>query len=194
MQLGLPSFPSDFPDCNAYSFLKASEGSASMLKEELRPPALRPLRVPIPPPWECVRVTLNSVLMRFDDPKTFREEKQDCHSSMEDLEPVGHGNSLEGFVARTSCSLVNFLNVINGNHLLLFPQAADIKTCILEIAKDECRLGQARNGISNINYNQKLCFLRVLLHAYKEGSFEEGAVICAPRLSDLTSWTSRLVV
>jgi len=49
----------------------------------------------------------------------------------------------------------------------------------------ESNVGQKkRKEITQINYDHKLCFLRVLLHAYKEGVFEEGAIVCAPHLTD----------
>jgi ribonuclease P/MRP protein subunit POP1 len=38
-----------------------------------------------------------------------------------------------------------------------------------------------------------LCLVRVLIRALKEGSFEEGAVICAPLSSDLAAWKTRSV-
>ncbi|KAK0587588.1 hypothetical protein LWI29_025414 [Acer saccharum] len=90
-ETGVPYFPSDFPDCNAYSSFMATEAAATDQKSELRPTAMRPLRVPIPSPW-------------------------------------------------------------------------------------------------NINCGKNN---RVHLHAYKEGVFEEGAVVCAPSLSDVSQWTSR---
>lgn len=193
-EVGLPYFPSDFPDCNAYACLKATEAAVSNLKEELRPLAIRPLRIPIPPPWGTVQVSLNRVLTRVGDPK----EKQDNHNLIAKVEHAccddrlldGHDTSSECSVARTSSSLTNFLHEIKGNHLLLFPQVADRRTCFSKLANDENKLWLAQNGISNVIYNGKLCFLRVFLHAYKEGSFEEGAVVCAPRLTDITLWTS----
>lgn len=194
----MPSFPSDCPDCNAYTCLKATEVADSNLKEDLRPPAIRLLRIPILPPWDSVWLTLNRVLKIVEDPKICREQSQDNGNLIGDTERaccddrllLGHDSS-NVFVARTSSSLTNFLNEIKCNHLLLFPQVVDRKTCFSKLAKDESKLGQAKIGFSNIVYNNKLCFLRVLLRAYKEGSFDDGAVVCAPRLTDITLWTSR---
>ncbi|XP_062087610.1 ribonucleases P/MRP protein subunit POP1 isoform X2 [Humulus lupulus] len=195
-EVGLPCFPSDFPDCNAYSSLKATEAVASNLKEELHPLSTRPLRVPILPPWDSVRVTLNRLLTTVGDPIICREGKHDDSNSTSNMDSAscdarlhGHCTSLDSFVARTSSLLTNFLNEVKGDHLLLFPRIANKKKSFSKVAKDESKLGQGQNGITNIIWNRKLCFLRVLLRAYKEGSFEEGAVICAPRPTDISLWT-----
>lgn len=197
--MGLPHFPSDFPDCNAYSYLKTTEAAASNLKEELRPPSIRPLKVPIPPPWDSVWVTLNRGLLRVGDPQICIENdnnsllpNSDCAYS--DVKLIGgEGNLLDGFVARTSCMLINFLNEIQGNDLLLFPNKIvdDRMTSFLKVMKNRDKLGQTQNQNTNIIYNGKLCFLRVTLHAYTGGRFEEGAVVCSPFLTDISLWTSR---
>ncbi|KAL5579443.1 hypothetical protein UlMin_011885 [Ulmus minor] len=198
-EAGLPYFPLDFPDCNAYSCSKVTEAAASNLKEEFRPQATRPWRIPIPPPWDSVGVTLKECFTRVGDPKLCSQQKQDSGNlqsksvcANDDVRLLGGvGNLLDGFVARTSYTLTNFLKEINADHLLLFPQVADRKTCFSQFLKDESKLRQSQKGIANIIHNRRLCFLRVLLHAYKEGSFEEGAVVCAPRLTDISLWTSR---
>lgn len=193
----MPFFPSDFPDCKAYSCFKAGEAADSNLKEELRPPAMRPLKVPVILPWDSVRITLNRGLSRVGNPLICIEGNQDSDNVLPnsvsancDVTLLGsHNNLLDGFVARTSCSLTSFLNEIRGNHLLLFPyKIADGKTSILTFLKDENKLG---NQINDSIYNRNLCFLRVTLRAYKGGSFEEGAVVCAPSLSDVSLLTSR---
>lgn len=79
--------------------------------------------------------------------------------------------------------------ISHGNHLLLFPKSPDKKS-FSDLMIDEAKLSLNLNGASQMNYERKLCFLRVLLHAYKEGSFEEGAVVRAPHLSDISIWTS----
>ncbi|PON84270.1 Ribonuclease P/MRP, subunit POP [Trema orientale] len=195
-EVSLPYFPSDFPDCNAYLSSKAIEAAASNLKEELCSPSMGPLRFPIPPPWDSVRVTLNRLLTTVGDPIICRKGKHNSSDSISDLECascddslLGHNTSLDGFVARTSCSLTNFLKEVKVEHLLLFPQVANKKTCFSKITKDESRLQQDKNGITDIICNRKPCFLRVLLRAYNEGSFDEGAVVCAPRPTDISLWT-----
>ncbi|RWW86322.1 hypothetical protein BHE74_00004920 [Ensete ventricosum] len=58
MQSGLPSFPFDFPDCKAYTSFMADEAAALDTASELRPLAVRPSRVPIPSPWNCIVSTV----------------------------------------------------------------------------------------------------------------------------------------
>ncbi|KAL7226950.1 hypothetical protein ACSBR1_021923 [Camellia fascicularis] len=199
-EVGLPCFPSAFPDCNAYSCFMATKAAASDEKMELRPPAMRPVRVPIPPPWESVRFALDEESIRLKDAQPNSEEpcammvdensltNSDCGQNNV-VAPNHSGFSFEGFVARTSNMLTRFLSEIHGDHLLLFP---DMKNNIAKFMKDKSRLSQCPNGTTTlINNGQRLCFLRVLLHAYKAGVFEEGAVVCAPHYSDINLWTSR---
>ncbi|WJZ95097.1 hypothetical protein VitviT2T_013890 [Vitis vinifera] len=135
-EVELPYFPSDFPDTDAYSSFMATEATSDE-KEKLRPPSMRALGVPIPPPWVSVRLGFDKV-----------------SSSLGDTRPC-------------------------------------VETCTRDVANDEAKLSQNLNGPNQMNYERKLCFLRVLLHAYKEGSFKKGAVVCALHLSDISMRTSR---
>lgn len=36
-----------------------------------------------------------------------------------------------------------------------------------------------------------VCLVRVLIRAFKEGLFEDGAAVCAPCTDDLSGWTTR---
>lgn len=194
--MGLPYFPSDFPDCNAYLCLKETEAVASSLKEELRPPAIRPLRVPILPPWNTIRAALNEGSTTVGEDEIFRQENGVRSNSSSNSDrglsdptlAACHGNSFDGSVARTSVSLTKFLNEIQGCHLRLCPHVADKQTSFTKFMRDESKLGLAQNGINKLKNNRKLCFVRVLLHAYKEGFLEEGAVVCAPQLTDISMW------
>ncbi|KAL5724219.1 ribonuclease P [Ranunculus cassubicifolius] len=152
--VGLPCFPMDFPDCETYSLFMDAEAVACDEKMELRPLAMRPLKVPIPPPWDSVRVSLGK------DPSTTA------------------GKSII-YVARTVDVLTSHLNEIHGGgDLLLFPKNKGNKNTVAGPA-----------GASNLALDRRLCFVRVLLGAYKEGAFEEGADVCAPHLSDISHWT-----
>lgn len=162
--VGLPCFPSDFPDCSAYSFFKATEDLACEHKVNLRALALRPSRVPIPPPW-------NTIILSFEKESTEIRVAQSSHEnssngSCDVTSPCSHGSISNGFVARTSIMLPNLLKNSHDDKFIISP------------------------NVPQINYDGKLCFVRVLLHAYKEGVFEEGAVVCAPNMTDLLSWTS----
>ncbi|TXG63282.1 hypothetical protein EZV62_010276 [Acer yangbiense] len=199
-ETGVPYFPSDFPDCNAYSSFMATEAAAADQKSELSPAAIRPLRVPIPSPWNIVRVSFDKVATGEQDSQFSSEKNMVDDDSLSDMTCrrsdtshmtsfVCHGNSIDIIVARTTGVLTYFLNEIHGNHLPLFPQLPNQKTSFIKRMKNESKLGGLNE--TQVNYDHKLCFLRVLLHAYKEGVFEEGAVVCTPSLTDVSLWTSR---
>ncbi|KAB2611987.1 hypothetical protein D8674_020019 [Pyrus ussuriensis x Pyrus communis] len=179
-EVWLPYFPSDFPDCDAYLCLKETQAAASNLKEELRPPAIRPLRVPILSPWNSIRVAVNE-----ESNANNSSSNSDAGNSDATLAAC-HGNSFDGFIARMSFSLTNFLSEIQGCHLRLYPYVADKETSFTKFMRDEIKLGPGQDQFTRFKNSHKLFFVRVLLHAYKEGFLEEGAVICAPRLTDIT--------
>ncbi|XP_037491232.1 uncharacterized protein LOC105640062 isoform X2 [Jatropha curcas] len=195
----LPFFPSDFPDCNAYLSFMATEAVALHQKAERLCHAVRPLKLPIPPPWDSVRVTVDKMCVAGQDASVSTAKdmidynlslNSGCRDSCTASSLRVDGNSFDGIVARTSSILTDFLNEINSDNLLLFPQVPERKLSLVEVMKDESKFGQLHNGIQ-ITCDRKLCFVRVLLHAYKEGVFEEGAVVCAPCLSDVSLWTLR---
>ncbi|KAK8464350.1 hypothetical protein PHAVU_011G184700 [Phaseolus vulgaris] len=150
-EMGLPLFPSDFPDCKAYSCLMEYKDAAFNKKEELRPPSIRHLRVPIQPPWGIVCITFEKMISAMETPNL---------STREDLTNT---NSLPN------------------------PCPADGEAGISKFINGELKL-DPRYKSSDI-YDHKPCFVRVHLHPFKEGCFEEGAVICAPHTSDIFLWT-----
>ncbi|KAK8918856.1 hypothetical protein KSP39_PZI021643 [Platanthera zijinensis] len=137
--LGLPSFPFDFPDSSAYSSLMISESKKAEEAAMLRPPAVRPIDVPVDPPWHCVSHTLR---------KRSNSESGDCKHS---------GESFTVSIPRT----------LNDYNFVLE------ESCCQETG-------------------ERPSFVRVLIHAFKEGSFEEGAVVCAPDPADVPACSSRL--
>ncbi|KAH0885212.1 hypothetical protein HID58_061308 [Brassica napus] len=157
---GLPFFPSDFPDCKAYSSLTMSEAVDVEEKAQRRPLAVRPFRIPIPPPWSSIHVT--RCVKESSDQKLTSGE-----TSGVEIFSNG-GNVFDGMVARTPDSLPTFLQTFTNR--------------VETIQEDETK---ARAEIHQRSDN-KLCLVRVLLHAFKEGSFEEGAVVCAPSLADVS--------
>ncbi|KAG7950380.1 hypothetical protein I3843_13G109400 [Carya illinoinensis] len=198
-EMGLPFFPLDFPDCNAYSCFMATENVASTKKAERCPPDVRPWKVPIPPPWDTIRLAFNKGPRTVGNRVTYNEEDIIDRNSLA-ISNFGnnatsvfvhHSNSFDGMVARTCFMLTDFLREIQGDHLLLFPQLPDHKTSIFKLMKDESMFGLSLKGVTESSYNRKLCFVRVILHAYKEGVFEEGAVVCAPQLTDVSLFISR---
>ncbi|KAK4365944.1 hypothetical protein RND71_013824 [Anisodus tanguticus] len=173
--LGLPCFPREFPDSKAYSCFMALEEAAYDEKSELRSPHTRTWKVLVSSPWDSVRLALEG--LRGADAK---QTQSICSAPF------------DGFVARTSGVLTQFLDEINGSHLLLFPKMLHRKKCISKFIKDERILNKDTDRIIyQINRDQKLCLVRVLLHAYREGSFEQGAVVCAPQTDDIMLFTTR---
>ncbi|XP_048232885.1 ribonucleases P/MRP protein subunit POP1 isoform X2 [Ricinus communis] len=199
-EVGLPVFPSEFPDSRAYLSSMETALTALDQKAEQLPPAIRPLKVPIPPPWNSIRTAVNEECRALQgaavcNAKDMIECKLLSNSMCGDRGITSSlsvdGNAFDGIVARTSGVLADFLNEISGDQLLLFPQVPKGKMRIMELMMEESKHDSLQNGINQITYDCKLCFVRVLLHACKEGVFEEGAVICAPCLGDLSLWTSR---
>ncbi|XP_010530506.1 PREDICTED: uncharacterized protein LOC104807090, partial [Tarenaya hassleriana] len=189
---GLPFFPSDFPDTNAYSSSKMSEAAELEQKAERRPTAMRPFRIPIPPPWNSILVTLNQSSiaipqMELSNPNCTPDSEVSSSGNVNsEPESAGYGGNLfDGIVARTSSELTAFMKSSMGDNMLSFPRASNLDTVI-----KPCR--EVKNGLTHasaeINHGNKLCLVRVLLHAYKEGSFEDGAVVCALSLSDILLW------
>ncbi|XP_057418650.1 ribonucleases P/MRP protein subunit POP1-like [Lotus japonicus] len=195
-EIELPSFPSDFPDCKAYSCQMAAKDAVFNKKEELRPPSVRRFKVPILPPWGIVRTTFNKEISAMDTLDLSTTEDLTSANSL----PISFSgsskisnfncmnNSFDGTIARTGNMLTTFINETKAGQLLLFPHVAEGKDIISKFIKGEQNLDLMHK--SSVIYDHKLCFLRVILHPFKEGVFKEGAVICAPCLSDISMWTS----
>ena len=172
----------------------AREAAIADQKEKLRPRSLRPLRVPHFPPWDCIhngsegRSTVG--VTKFPPVSKYSMKILNCKNC--DAAAVGsHGAVFNGFVARTSDVLIHFVSHVKDDNLLLFPNFPDGERCLTKVMKDNDLITRQTNGISSqLMCCQKLCFVRVLLHAYKEGVFEEGAVVCAPHASDINMWLS----
>lgn len=207
LQVGLPSFPFDFPDSKAYSSFMAEEAAVSDQKVELRPPSMRPPRVPIPPPGGSVRLAVEGGLTSSGDFQASHEKissaEMDLANSLADSDNIRNRDSVsqgqdessfEGFIARTSNMLSTYLSEIHGGHLLLFPDEAMRKSVFSEMLNNECKVIRRSELANQILVNRKLCFLRVHLRAYKEGVFDQGAVVCAPYFSDFSLWISRYII
>ena len=137
LQIGLPYFPSDFPDCSAYLSLKEIEATASRQNAEQRPPAIRPFRIPIPPPWNVVHAAFDKLSLRVKEAEISSGENMVGKNSManlsyetSDITSFRCHNSFDGIVARTSNMLTAFLNGIHGEHLL-FPLNFKIASQVL---------------------------------------------------------------
>ncbi|KAJ8446266.1 hypothetical protein Cgig2_016037 [Carnegiea gigantea] len=197
VMVGFPYFPSDFPDCNAYSCFMAREAAEVEKKMECCTLDMRFLKVPIPPPWSSINFGFNKVggqVNGIDTSSNIRRHEDfsaDLDGDIPDAGPVNNsGSGCELLVARTSGMLASFLKEVSGDHLLLFPKTPD-RMSFSHLMKDEAKFSQASKAATLTSYRRRLCYLRVLLHAYKEGVFDEGAVVCAPRFADLSLCTSR---
>ncbi|PHT31413.1 hypothetical protein CQW23_27750 [Capsicum baccatum] len=193
--LGLPCFPREFPDSNAYSCFMSLEEAAYDEKSELRSPPTRTWKVPVSSPWDSVRLGLEGLSGvghgRMQHEQLSPNDTSYSRRCITDTESSCSA-PFEGFVARTSYVLSQFLDEISDSHLLLFPKVLDRTKCISKFMKDERLLNEDTDrAIYQINRDQKPCFVRVLLHAYREGSFEEGAVVCAPHIDDVMLFTAR---
>ncbi|XP_071690398.1 ribonucleases P/MRP protein subunit POP1 [Rutidosis leptorrhynchoides] len=182
-EAGIPNFPSEYPECGSYSSLMKSEAIAIENEAALRPLSVRPFSIPIPPPWNCVRLAFNI------NPAESKST-QICSNEVDEVgERVVSDNDV--VVARSSRTLTGFLISINGDHMPIFPHCLDKNTCITKIIRNEKILDQCSNmDMFLANRSRKMCFVRVILRTYKEGVIEDGAVICAPRLSDIHCWLS----
>lgn len=166
----LPCFPSDFPDCNSYVCHMATKAAESEENLKRRPLAMRPFSIPIPPPWETIRSSINSEVIQSKNTHLL----DPCETNLN--RTIGPcGSSFQFFLPRTSNILAQFLGEIGGHHLLLFPHLPDLNNNISVFMKNDDKIRE-RSHI--INYGQRLCFLRVVLEACRGGVFEEGAVVC----------------
>jgi len=87
----------------------ATEAAAADKKSELRPASIRPSRIPVPPPWNTVRVFLDNVATGERDPKIASEKNTIDDNSSSDtrcgrsdrVSLFCQGNSFDRIVART---------------------------------------------------------------------------------------------
>ncbi|KAH1205488.1 hypothetical protein GmHk_16G046176 [Glycine max] len=160
-------------DCKAYTCFMEAKATAFIQNAELHPPSIRHLRVPILPPWVQWETPDLSTWEHLTNAISLPNP---CHGNFEISNSNSGSNSLDGIVVRTGCMLTTFLNKTKTGQLLLFPYEADGKARMSKFINSELKLDQ-RHRKSDI-YDHKLCFVRVHLHPFKEGCFEEGAVIC----------------
>lgn len=196
---GLPSFPFDFPDCEAYMSFKANEASAFDREAELRPLAARPMKIPIPPPWDCIVSTVGKgpdMLKCFQtldvqDSGRISPECSLVNLASQKVETLDKATtSFRSFIPRTPKSLNGYLEKIYDGQLPLFASMAMVGKGFSEPI-DGDTFNSVIRGDHQMLADKELCLVRILLHAYKEGVFEEGAIVCAPILTDLSRWTSR---
>lgn len=152
------------------------------------------LKFPIPPPWNSIEQAVKKKSTTIGDtdiqlPIDNSTENSNCKEcNIGDTD--SHGTILGSYIARTSNMLTRFLTHINGESLLLFPYIPNMKRTLLKVMKDEEMISQQTNEISlQVKYCQKLCFVRLVLHAFSVGVFEEGATVYAPHAADISLWS-----
>ncbi|XP_010914572.2 ribonucleases P/MRP protein subunit POP1 [Elaeis guineensis] len=196
---GLPSFPFDFPDCKAYMLFMANEASAFDRAAELRPLAVRPVKVPVPPPWDCIMSTVKNgpyILKGFQTPDVqgsggAAPECSLVNLASQNVETLDQATaSFQGFIPRAPKILKEYLEKICDGQFPLFPSMAMVEKDFSDLT-DRNAFNWVTRSDHQMLADKELCLVRILLHAYKEGVFEEGAVVCAPILTDLSQWTSR---
>lgn len=203
LQDGMPCFPFDFPDCKAYSMFMSSVAEETNQAAELRPPSMRPPRIPIPPPWDCIRSSVEEGPSIMGNSQSVEKLQKCSEGSAPSTSAVDSqmgtrsldtsrntGLPFQGSIARTSDALAYFLKNIRCTHLLLFPKTKMSKTAFCELM-DKHAIEWVPRSINKLSPDRPLYFTRVLLHSYRKGAFEEGAVVCAPISTDLLILASR---
>lgn len=187
----MPYFPYDFPDCKVYSHLKADEAIAFNQKNQLYLPSFRTVKGSnLLLSWDCMTSTTR------DWSSTWKDD-QKC-SSLNDTSVLrqcsfvdeNESSSAIGYVIRTGRVLNDYINELRGNSILLFPNLPASKKCFLNLIADQ-RVRQLLEESWQHPVDRKFSFLRVLLQAYRDGSFEQGAPVFAPLPSDLSIWMSK---
>lgn len=191
-KLRMPCFPYDYPDSKAYASYMSKEAAGFDKVVERRPVAKRPPRVPVPPLWHCImtcfRKDYDGILgvLEVDDlvranmvlPKN---SSANCESG--DAEPSqANVASLQLHVPRTTQMLRQYVEEFDRKYL---SSSSDMK-----VDSDEPNLA-SDNTVGMTRFASELCLTRVLIRAFKEGSFEEGAVVCVPLPADLSAWKIR---
>lgn len=182
------------------SFME-NEASAFDRAAELRPLAVRPVKIPVPPPWDCIRSTVQKgpyILKGFQtlDVQGSGGVAPECslvNLASQNVETLDQATaSFQGFIPRTPKTLKEYLEKICDGQFPLFPSMAIVEKDFSNLI-DRNTFNWVTRSDHQMLADKELCLVRILLQAYKEGVFEEGAVVCAPILTDLSQWTSRFV-
>lgn len=194
LQLKIPCFPYDYPDSKAYSSFMTEEAAVFDKAAEYRPAAKRPPRVPVPPSWHHIMASLNKEdgmvrCLEVDDLKPSDTVLPECFSLNSNCgdsgsSPTNVVASFQLFVPRTIQTLRHYVKELD---MMSLSSSSE-----MEIDIDEPKLASG-GTVKTPSPVNGLCLVRVLIRAFKEGFFEDGAVVCAPFLSDLTAWKTRYI-
>lgn len=181
MQFRMPCFPYDCPDSEAYASFLSKEAAGFDKVVECCPVAKRPPRVPLPPLWHCIMTWFHKdggIFGVLPKNSSVHSKSGDAESSQANVA------SLQLHVPRTTQMLRQYVEEFDMKYLS--------SSCDMKVDSDQPNL--ASNGTVKMTRSaSELCLTRVLIRAFKEGSFEEGAVVCAPFPSDLSAWKVRSI-
>ncbi|TKW23068.1 hypothetical protein SEVIR_4G269200v4 [Setaria viridis] len=184
----MPCFPYDYPDSKAYASYMSKEAAVFDKAVECRPAAKRPPTVPMPPLWHCIMACFHKddgILSGLEVDDLVRAnivlpKSLSVNSKSGDVEPSqANIASLQLHVPRTIQMLRQYVKEFDRKYLSL--------SSGMETDADKPYL----TSDDTIKMTCSVCLTRVLIRAFKEGSFEEGAVVCAPLPSDLPAWKIR---
>ncbi|CAN6200730.1 unnamed protein product [Urochloa humidicola] len=184
----MPCFPYDYPDSKAYASYMSKEAAVYDKAVECRPTAKRPPSVPVPPLWHCIMACFH----KGDDILTGLE--------VDDLVRVNivlpqnlSVNSNSGDAERSQANVAPLQLYVPRTIQMLRQYVKDFDMKYLSLSSHMETDADKPNLTSNVTTNMtcSICLTRVLIRAFKEGSFEEGAVVCAPLPSDLPAWKIR---
>ncbi|XP_066395626.1 ribonucleases P/MRP protein subunit POP1-like [Miscanthus floridulus] len=187
----MPCFPYDYPDSKAYASYASKEAAGFDKVAERCPVAKRPPSVPVPPLWHCIMTCFHKDdgilgVLEVDDlvrANMASPKNSSVHSKSGDAE-ASQANvaSLQLHVPRTTQMLRQYVEDFDLKYL---SSSSDMK-----VDSDQPNLAY-NDTVKMARFSSELCLTRVLIRAFKVGSFEEGAVVCAPFPSDLSAWKIR---
>ncbi|CAD6216564.1 unnamed protein product [Miscanthus lutarioriparius] len=187
----MPCFPYDYPDSKAYASYASKEAAGFDKVAERCPVAKRPPSVPVPPLWHCIMTCFHKDdgilgVLEVDDlvrANMALPKNSSVHSKSGDAE-ASQANvaSLQLHVPRTTQMLRQYVEDFDLKYL---SSSSDMK-----VDSDQPNLAY-NDTVKMARFSSELCLTRVLIRAFKVGSFEEGAVVCAPFPSDLSAWKIR---
>ncbi|KAF8658776.1 hypothetical protein HU200_059262 [Digitaria exilis] len=183
----MPCFPFDYPDSKAYASYMSKEAAVLNKAVECRPVAKRPPTVPLPPLWHCI---MGSVLK---DDGILGDLEVDDSVQPNIVLPKNLSVTKSGDAELSQANVASLQLNVPRTIQMLRQYVKEFDTKYLNLPSDMETEADKPNLTSNvtINMTSSLCLTRVLIRAFKEGSFEDGAVVCAPSPSDLPAWKIR---
>jgi len=157
---------------------------------ECRPAAKRPPIVPVPPLWHCIMACFHK-----DDGILSGLEVDDLVRA--NIVPPKNSsvNSESGDAEPSQAKVASLQLRVPRTIQILRQDVKEFDMKYLSLSSDMITHTDKPNLTSNATIKMacSVCLTRVLIRAFKEGSFEEGAVVCAPLPSDLPAWKIRSV-